>query len=163
MTESTETFCISEVVITRIRIGVSPLWSRLSRCLLSYCDRNIRIEWGPFDLSSRRLTQFMKSTIYWHKTPCSKFKVNRRFGCTYSLHLHGQRIRQAKNQHKSRWQTEQRRYVPPKRLLTFNWLHGVIHQKIVLFITTAVRTSNPRTHFMSYPKNTMTVTLQAKI
>jgi hypothetical protein len=27
--------------------------------------------------------------------------------------------------------------------LTFNGLHGVISQKIVLFITTAVRTSNP--------------------
>jgi hypothetical protein len=36
-----------------------------------------------------------------------------------------------------------RRYVPPKRQLTFNGLHGVISQKTVLFITTAVRTSNP--------------------
>jgi hypothetical protein len=33
--------------------------------------------------------------------------------------------------------------VPPKRRLTFNGLHGVISQKIELFITTAVRTSNP--------------------
>jgi hypothetical protein len=36
-----------------------------------------------------------------------------------------------------------RQYVPPKLRLTFNGLHGVISQKIVLFITTAVRTSNP--------------------
>jgi hypothetical protein len=36
-----------------------------------------------------------------------------------------------------------RRYVPPKLLLTFNGLHGVISQKKVLFITTALRTSNP--------------------
>jgi hypothetical protein len=28
-------------------------------------------------------------------------------------------------------------------MLTFNGLHGVISQKIVLFITTAVRTSDP--------------------
>jgi hypothetical protein len=34
-------------------------------------------------------------------------------------------------------------YVPPKRRLTSNGLHGVISQKIELFITTAVRTSNP--------------------
>jgi hypothetical protein len=27
--------------------------------------------------------------------------------------------------------------------LTFNGLHGIISQKIVLFITTAVRTANP--------------------
>jgi hypothetical protein len=32
---------------------------------------------------------------------------------------------------------------PPKRRLTFNRLHGVISLKIELFITTAVRTSNP--------------------
>jgi hypothetical protein len=36
-----------------------------------------------------------------------------------------------------------RRHVPPKRRLTFNGLHGVISQKTELFITTAVRTSNP--------------------
>jgi hypothetical protein len=31
----------------------------------------------------------------------------------------------------------------PKRRLTFNGLQGVISQKIVLFINTVVRTSNP--------------------
>jgi hypothetical protein len=36
-----------------------------------------------------------------------------------------------------------RRYVPPKRPLTLNGLHGVISQRMVLFITTAVKTSNP--------------------
>jgi hypothetical protein len=35
-----------------------------------------------------------------------------------------------------------RRYDLPKRRLTFNGLHGFISQKIALFITTAVRTSN---------------------
>jgi hypothetical protein len=33
--------------------------------------------------------------------------------------------------------------VPPKHRLTSNGLHGVISQKIEIFITTAVRTSNP--------------------
>jgi hypothetical protein len=36
-----------------------------------------------------------------------------------------------------------RRYVPPKRRLLHNGLHGVISQKMILFITTAVKTSNP--------------------
>jgi hypothetical protein len=36
-----------------------------------------------------------------------------------------------------------KRYVPPKGRLAFTGLHGVISQKIELFITTAVRTSNP--------------------
>jgi hypothetical protein len=34
------------------------------------------------------------------------------------------------------------RHVPPKRWLAFNGLHSVISQKIELFITTALRTSN---------------------
>jgi hypothetical protein len=37
----------------------------------------------------------------------------------------------------------QRWYVPPKRLLSFNGLHGVISQKTELFIMADVRTSNP--------------------
>jgi hypothetical protein len=38
-----------------------------------------------------------------------------------------------------------RRYVPPKRRLTLNGLHGVISQKTIFFITTAVKTSDPMT------------------
>jgi hypothetical protein len=33
--------------------------------------------------------------------------------------------------------------VPPKRQLTLNRLHDVISQKMILFITTGVRTSDP--------------------
>jgi hypothetical protein len=40
---------------------------------------------------------------------------------------------------------------PPRRRSTFNTLHGVISQKIVLFITTAARTS--------YPKNAYSLTV----
>jgi hypothetical protein len=36
-----------------------------------------------------------------------------------------------------------RRFVIPIHRLAFNGLHGVISQKTELFITTAVRTSNP--------------------
>jgi hypothetical protein len=36
-------------------------------------------------------------------------------------------------------------YVTPKRRLTFNGIYGVISQKIGLFITSALRTSNPTT------------------
>jgi hypothetical protein len=54
--------------------------------------------------------------------PCSPLKVNRRFEGTYCLHLHLL----------SRWYLAQfiqpwrwRRYIPPKRRLTFSGLHGV--------------------------------------
>jgi hypothetical protein len=36
-----------------------------------------------------------------------------------------------------------RQYVPPKRRVPLNALHGVISQKKILFKTTAVKTSNP--------------------
>jgi hypothetical protein len=42
----------------------------------------------------------------------------------------------------STWRS--RRYVFPKRRFIFSRIHGVISHKIVLFITTAVRTSNHR-------------------
>jgi hypothetical protein len=37
-------------------------------------------------------------------------------------------------------------YVPPKYRLAFNRLHGVISQKITLFITTAVIASDPASY-----------------
>jgi hypothetical protein len=40
--------------------------------------------------------------------------------------------------------------VPLKLRLTFNGLHGIISKKIVLFITTAVRTLNPSRGFIIY-------------
>jgi hypothetical protein len=89
--------------------------------------------------------QIMKLLSFWDITPCSPLSVNRNFGETYRLYLQGQ----ATCFHAVfllnlffrpwRW----RRYVPPKRRLTLNRLHGVIAQKMVLFIIIAVRASNP--------------------
>jgi hypothetical protein len=59
--------------------------------------------------------------------PCSPLSCTRRFGRTYRLHLQGRRISSA-NQRASR------RYVPPKRQVQLNGLHGVISQKMILFI-----------------------------
>jgi hypothetical protein len=39
-----------------------------------------------------------KRSVLWYITPCSQLKVNRRFGGTFRLHIHGQRISQARNQ-----------------------------------------------------------------
>jgi hypothetical protein len=75
-----------------------------------------------------KLLKALKSTLFRDITMHSSLKVNRRFGGTYRLHFQGRR-----------WM----RYVPTTRQLTFNGLRGVISQKIVRFITTAVRTSNP--------------------
>jgi hypothetical protein len=57
--------------------------------------------------------------------------------------------------------TFMRRHVPPKRRLIANIIHGVVFQKIELFITTAVKASNhklPKTLFYTYTlKNYVTV------
>jgi hypothetical protein len=83
----------------------------------------------------------MKRTIFWDITPCNPLKVNRRFEGTYPLHLQGRIISRAKSQRGSKWQAchlfsrcfFDLEDVPPKRGLTFNGLHGVISEKIVLF------------------------------
>jgi hypothetical protein len=61
----------------------------------------------------------------------SALKVNQCFGGKCCLHLQGQRISQTRNQHEA---------VSKK-----SRLHTVISQKVELFITTAVRTSNSTT------------------
>jgi hypothetical protein len=90
-------------------------------------------------------------------TPCSPLGVNRRFGGTYRLHLQGRKNKFSKklarklNLFLRPWRL--RRYVPPKRRLTLNGLHGVISQTMILFITTAVKTSNPTWHLFLYGIN----------
>jgi hypothetical protein len=94
------------------------------------------------DCTVDREILYMKSIIFWDMTPCSPLSFNRRFGGTYRLHLQGRRNGFSKPASKVaswRW----RRYVPPKRRLKPNRLHGIISQKMILFITTAVKTSNP--------------------
>jgi hypothetical protein len=105
------------------------------------------------------LLSISKSTIFWNVTLCSPLNVNRRFGRTYRLHLQGQDNKLRKKlawKHPLLaicfhagfflsllfWPWKWRRYVPPKRRLTFKGLHSVISQNMVLFITTAMRTSN---------------------
>jgi hypothetical protein len=74
---------------------------------------------------------FLKSVIFWDMTPCSPLSFN--FATSLLAGLLNLFLRP--------WIW--RRYVPPKRRLKLNGLHGVISQKIILFITTAVKTSNP--------------------
>jgi hypothetical protein len=75
----------------------------------------------------------MKSS--WDITPCVPWKVNRRFGGRCRLHLRGRRLSQARNQRgKQSSALKWRRLVPPKCRLIFKRLHGVISQKIELFM-----------------------------
>jgi hypothetical protein len=97
-------------------------------------------------------------------TPCSLLSCNRRFGGTYRLHIQGRRISASiytsvfrlavysASHMLSCWfllklflrPWRWRRYFPPKRRLQLNRLHGVTSQKMILFITDAVKTSNPK-------------------
>jgi hypothetical protein len=78
----------------------------------------------------------IKSSVFWDITPRSPLKVNRRFGGAYRPYLQGQRISQARNQRDA---VSKHSDCYLRRRLTFNGLHGVICQKVELFITTAVR------------------------
>jgi hypothetical protein len=78
-------------------------------------------------------------------TPRSPVKVNRRFGGTYR-HLLSHWFLARLIVRPWIWKP----YVRPKRRLTFNGLHGVISQKTVLFISTAVWISNPTECFLFF-------------
>jgi hypothetical protein len=77
----------------------------------------------------------MKSTVILGMRTCSPLELNLLFGGTYSLHLPGRKISQARYQREGRWQVYHPKDgsdVPPKRWLAFNGLFGVISQKIAL-------------------------------
>jgi hypothetical protein len=82
----------------------------------------------------------MDSSSSWDIAPCIALKTNRLFGGIYRLHLHGQRIRQARNQHGIDnkfyfvyFSTLKMELICSfKMSVTFNGLHGVISQKIEL-------------------------------
>jgi hypothetical protein len=66
--------------------------------------------------------------LFWDMKRCSPSSFNRRFGGTYRLHLKGRRNKFSKK---------------PASKQVASLLQGVISQKMILFITTAVKTSNP--------------------
>jgi hypothetical protein len=71
----------------------------------------------------------MRSSVFWDIMPCSPLKVKRRSARKCRLHLEGQRISQARRELKP-----EDGYVPLKRRLTFNGIHGFIYQKIEFFL-----------------------------
>jgi hypothetical protein len=102
-------------------------------------------KWWMWDIPALRLWVFRtlskaKSTVFSDIAPCSLLSVNRRFGGTYRFHVQGRKNKLSKksawkqvaSRMLSRWFLAQliflpwrwRRYVPPKRRLTLNGLHG---------------------------------------
>jgi hypothetical protein len=91
----------------------------------------------------------MESTVFWNITPCSLSEINRRLGGKYRLlssesknkpskklassayHLFSRWFLRGLKFNPPRW----KRYVPPKRRLTFTGPHDDISQDIMLFIT----------------------------
>jgi hypothetical protein len=103
----------------------------LVNVLLCICGTKIESRNVVFEVLT---TVVMKSSVFLDMTPCSPLKVNWRSEGTYHLHLQGQRISQARNQHESRWKAEDGRWhVPQKCQLTLNGLHAIMSQKIELF------------------------------
>jgi hypothetical protein len=86
------------------------------------------------------ITVAMKRSIFWDITACSPLKVNWHFGGNYRLHLQGRKI--GRTWHMLSpcflarlilWFWRWRRYVPPKRRLTFNGLQGVISHSSIKY------------------------------
>jgi fructose-1,6-bisphosphatase/sedoheptulose 1,7-bisphosphatase-like protein len=83
----------------------------------------------------------MKNTILRDITPCSPLKFNEHSRGTDHLHLQGQRIGQARNQHESRRQYEECRLLGCGAMQIQD-LHDTASQKMAFFILTTVKTSN---------------------
>jgi hypothetical protein len=80
-------------------------------------------------------TMVTKISIVCDITPCNPLKFNRRFGGTCHLHLQSQRIHQARHQHKTgSIERTWRRHVLQTLRLSFKTLHGVIAQKLELYL-----------------------------
>jgi hypothetical protein len=121
----------AEVTSWSSALQVGPEFSeRLSH--LTSTDKQVRRE-----VSGKH--RVILSTIFWDIIPCSPSSVS------WGLHLLA-RWFLAEFLRPWRW----RRYVPPKLRLTLNGLHSVVSQKMVPFITTVVKTSNPTA---SYPES----------
>jgi hypothetical protein len=89
-------------------------------------------------------------SVFLDITPSSPLEVNRNFGGICRLHLQGLRVSLQPASYRFlalltpkpwRWC----RHIAPKSRFTASEPHGVISQKIELFITTGERTSNPTT------------------
>jgi hypothetical protein len=111
---------------------------------------NIPVELSLTPSWVTRTTLWCKSSFFWDITPCSPLKVNWCFGGTCHLYLHGQRKASSACYLVHAGFVLGLFFNPEAggdmflwNWLTFNRLHGVISQKIELFITTSVRTSNP--------------------
>jgi hypothetical protein len=74
----------------------------------------------------------MQSSVFWNITTCSPLKVNRRLRETYLLCMPSVFTLVTCSAYSSPWKW--RRCVPSKRQLIFNGLHGVVTQKIVLYL-----------------------------
>jgi hypothetical protein len=94
----------------------------------------------------------MKSIIFWDMTPCSLLSCNQRFGGTYRLHLQGRRNNSARTS----------KLVPPKRRCQLNRLHGVISQKMILFIRQYASCFEVKWHLRLETLNTESVSQQIK-
>jgi hypothetical protein len=76
--------------------------------------------------------KFREGSVFSDITPCSPLSVTEASEEHVTLHLQLRLLPAILSRH-----------IPPKRRLTFNELHGVISQKTEVFVTAAVRTSNP--------------------
>jgi hypothetical protein len=129
-----------------------PEWTSLAS-VLCFNTQNLQYfritSWSKLDHSKETLiyigfevltTVIMRTTIFWNMTPCSPLKSidfsKEHIASIFRIEEYKPNKKREWKQVASRatiWPLRWSRYVRPKRRLIFNWLHGVISQKIVLF------------------------------
>jgi hypothetical protein len=92
-------------------VHLLPTWHLGHTCYMSSIASPINLIIFPKTTSYENRDEHnqTKSSIFWDITPCSSWKVNRRFGGTCRLHLQGRKISTASSVD---FERNTRRYIP---------------------------------------------------
>jgi hypothetical protein len=91
---------------------------------------------------------FMKSYVFWDKTPCSPVKVKWRFGGTYRPHFQAWRSNQARNQHEAdiRQSSPTQRYITEDKTLRSHRCENIIQHLVFTLISRRCVYTGPTVH-----------------
>jgi hypothetical protein len=129
---------LGQLKIPMTSSGIEPTTFRL----VTECFNRLRYSVFPAVWNFQKHAA-KKISVFWDTTLRSSFENQSVFLRNMTFHLQGWRISQRRYQHEEGSKESRQRQVSLNLQLIFKLLHGVIAQKIRLFITTAVRASDP--------------------
>jgi hypothetical protein len=94
----------------------------------------------------------VKSYVFWDITPCSPFKVNRRFGGTCRLHPQSRRISQRRHQHEG---SKKHSLLVPDSCWFLGWYSFTLKMNATCCCETSVKFKLSAWHYIPYVHNSL--------